>query len=155
MFGRHYILFICFVVDELCCWQFLFLWGCVLSFHAVTLIISSCSPHINFMFILATFVLLLLFSLVAILLVFFETFIIITRASFLYRGYNTDNRVRLCCNFHLPFRELSCLFSASEVLVDMTAMCALQPWLTAIIYSFCSIPQSLPIEGVSILCTLL
>jgi len=52
----------------------------MLSFHAVTLMISSCSPYIHFIFILSTLVL-LLFSLVAILILFYETYIIITRTS--------------------------------------------------------------------------
>lgn len=130
-----------FFVDNFCCRVAV----CMHSFYAVTLMISSCSPYIHFIFTLSAFVL-LLFSLVAILIVFFETYIIIIGTSFFYCDYNTDHRVRLRCNFHLLFRELSSLFSASEVLMDMTSKSALQAFVTAVISSLCSMPQTLPIK---------
>ena len=116
----------------------------MLSFHAVTLMISFCSLYIHIIFILSAFVL-LLFSLVAILIVFYETYNYLSHV-FSYCDYNTDHRVRLRRNFHLPFKELFFLFSASEVLMDMTAICALQACLTAVISTFSSMSETLPIK---------
>ena len=48
----------------------------MLSVRTFTLMISSCSPYIHFIFTLSMFVL-LLFSLAAILILFYENYIII------------------------------------------------------------------------------
>jgi len=86
-----------FFVDNFCSCEAV----CMLSFHEVTLMISSCSPYIHFIFILSTYVL-LLFSLAAILILFYETYNYYKRVFFL-------NVITILITVYNYFAILTCL----------------------------------------------